>query len=165
LTRDSHTYSGNFVIDEAILKEEGITDMNQYAYEPNAELMPDFFLDNICQNTINASQYTILGSGSSAGQSTSAAGSGSSAPPAASAAPAEGAGQVGALIEKIGTRIDADSVKSTNAVFQFDVKGDGIYYIDLKNGAGGAGRGEAPTKADVTLIASEENFLKFSLES
>ena len=36
--------SGNFYIDEEILKEEGVTDFEQYAEVPGATLLPDFFL-------------------------------------------------------------------------------------------------------------------------
>ena len=34
LTKDSKSYTGNFAIDEDILKEAGMTDMDQYACEP-----------------------------------------------------------------------------------------------------------------------------------
>lgn len=37
--------TGEFLIDEAILKEGGITDMEQYACVPGSPLLPDFFLD------------------------------------------------------------------------------------------------------------------------
>jgi citronellol/citronellal dehydrogenase len=32
--RDSKTFTGNFTIDDEILKEEGITDLDQYAVDP-----------------------------------------------------------------------------------------------------------------------------------
>jgi len=47
LTRDSRQCSGNFFIDEEILREEGITDFTSYQVNPDlseAELMPDLFL-------------------------------------------------------------------------------------------------------------------------
>ena len=45
--RDSKTYTGNFGIDESILREEGMTDFSQYAAVPGTtEFMPDFFLDD-----------------------------------------------------------------------------------------------------------------------
>ena len=34
LTRDSHSYTGNFAIDEDILKEIGVTDLEQYSWVP-----------------------------------------------------------------------------------------------------------------------------------
>ena len=44
LTRESREFSGNFLIDDEVLAAEGITDLERYAVDPGAELMPDFFL-------------------------------------------------------------------------------------------------------------------------
>ncbi len=46
LTRPSREYTGNFVIDEDILAEEGVTDLDQYRADPDGgELAVDLFLD------------------------------------------------------------------------------------------------------------------------
>jgi citronellol/citronellal dehydrogenase len=45
LTRDSRTCSGNFFIDEEVLREEGVTDFSRYAVDPKGRLLPDLFLD------------------------------------------------------------------------------------------------------------------------
>ena len=42
--RDHKECTGNFFIDDDVLKSEGITDLDDYAYEPGATLMPDFFI-------------------------------------------------------------------------------------------------------------------------
>ena len=44
LTKSSRECSGNFFIDDDVLKAEGISDFSGYAVDPNAELMPDFFV-------------------------------------------------------------------------------------------------------------------------
>ncbi|MEM1118947.1 MAG: NAD(P)-dependent oxidoreductase [Bacteroidota bacterium] len=44
LKRDSRTCTGNFFIDEAVLQEEGITDLTHYAVNPDKPLAPDFFV-------------------------------------------------------------------------------------------------------------------------
>jgi citronellol/citronellal dehydrogenase len=44
LTRDSRQCSGNFFIDEEVLREEGIGDFSRYAPEGDSGLMPDLFL-------------------------------------------------------------------------------------------------------------------------
>ena len=44
LTRDSRTFTGNFLIDDEVLASAGITDLEPYAVDPQAELTPDFFL-------------------------------------------------------------------------------------------------------------------------
>ena len=43
--RDSRRATGNFYIDETVLREEGITDFEQYAVTPGAALYSDLFLD------------------------------------------------------------------------------------------------------------------------
>ena len=45
LGRDSKSCSGNFFIDEQVLKEEGVGDLNQYAVKPGGKLLTDLFLD------------------------------------------------------------------------------------------------------------------------
>jgi len=45
LARDAHLCTGNFFIDDEVLRAEGVTDLSQYAIDPTAELLPDFFLD------------------------------------------------------------------------------------------------------------------------
>ncbi len=45
LTRDSREFTGNFVVDETLLREEGINDFEHYAVTPGVPLVEDFFLD------------------------------------------------------------------------------------------------------------------------
>jgi citronellol/citronellal dehydrogenase len=46
LTRDPRTCTGNFFIDDNVLKEAGVVDLDQYAVTPgNKEFLPDFFVD------------------------------------------------------------------------------------------------------------------------
>jgi citronellol/citronellal dehydrogenase len=45
LNRNSHSTTGNFYIDETVLREEGVTDFDQYAVTPGARLYTDLFLD------------------------------------------------------------------------------------------------------------------------
>lgn len=44
LTSPASTCTGNFFIDEEVLREHGVTDFDQYAVDPSAELMPDLFV-------------------------------------------------------------------------------------------------------------------------
>ena len=44
LTKPSREFTGNFVIDDSFLWEEGVRDLEQYDVEPGQELMPDFFV-------------------------------------------------------------------------------------------------------------------------
>ena len=44
LTRPSREVTGNFFIDEDVLKDAGITDFEPYAVKPGTALQPDFFI-------------------------------------------------------------------------------------------------------------------------
>ncbi len=44
LTRESSECSGNFFVDEDVLREQGVEDFESYAVDPSQPLMPDFFL-------------------------------------------------------------------------------------------------------------------------
>jgi citronellol/citronellal dehydrogenase len=44
LTKPSREFTGNFCVDEEILKKEGVTDFSKYQSVPGADLIPDFFL-------------------------------------------------------------------------------------------------------------------------
>lgn len=44
LKRDSRSCTGNFFIDEEVLKEEGIKDFDQYAIDPDSKLQMDLFI-------------------------------------------------------------------------------------------------------------------------
>ncbi len=44
LIRDSREWSGNFFVDDEVLRDEGVTELDHYAVNPEMELMDDFFL-------------------------------------------------------------------------------------------------------------------------
>ena len=44
LTRDAKTCTGNFFIDDEVLREAGVEDFDHYAVDPSQELFPDFFI-------------------------------------------------------------------------------------------------------------------------
>ena len=44
LSRESRSCTGNFFVDDDVLAEEGISDLKDYAVDPNLELAPDFFV-------------------------------------------------------------------------------------------------------------------------
>ncbi len=44
LTKPSRACTGNFFLDEDVLRAAGVTDFSQYAMGPDAELLPDLFL-------------------------------------------------------------------------------------------------------------------------
>lgn len=46
LTSDSRKVSGNFFVDEKLLKERGVKDFSEYALNPGAPLYPDLYLED-----------------------------------------------------------------------------------------------------------------------
>jgi citronellol/citronellal dehydrogenase len=44
VTRPSRQFSGNFCIDDDVLRATGVTDLSRYAEVPESELLPDFFV-------------------------------------------------------------------------------------------------------------------------
>jgi len=44
LNRPAETTTGNFFIDEEVLRAEGVTNFDKYAHDPHASLAPDFFV-------------------------------------------------------------------------------------------------------------------------
>ncbi|MBN1800635.1 MAG: NAD(P)-dependent oxidoreductase [Candidatus Lokiarchaeota archaeon] len=46
ITKSSREFTGNFFIDEDVLKEGGITEFQKYSFVPEAELTPDLFFRN-----------------------------------------------------------------------------------------------------------------------
>ena len=45
LLREARTCTGNFFLDEEVLRAEGVTDLSRYAVAPGSELAPDLFVD------------------------------------------------------------------------------------------------------------------------
>jgi citronellol/citronellal dehydrogenase len=44
LTKDSRTFTGRFLIDDDVLRQEGVTDLDAYSVTPGVDLLADFFL-------------------------------------------------------------------------------------------------------------------------
>lgn len=44
LTKPSRSFTGNFCIDEDVLRADGVTDFDKYQSVPGAELFPDYFI-------------------------------------------------------------------------------------------------------------------------
>ena len=54
LKRDSASCTGNFFLDQDVLEEEGVTDFERYAVNPEAKLVSDFFVDDNPEDWIQA---------------------------------------------------------------------------------------------------------------
>ncbi|KAM8962223.1 hydroxysteroid dehydrogenase-like protein 2 [Pelodytes ibericus] len=134
-------FTGNFVIDEELLKQEGVKDLEIYAVSPGHPLLPDFFLDESPESVTSK----IAGHGGAKAQET----------PKAS-------NQLGETFKVMETFISKEVIKSTQGVFQFVLSGaeEGKWYLDLKNDKGGVGKGEPSFKADVIMSMDSDDFIK-----
>ncbi|XP_048476148.1 hydroxysteroid dehydrogenase-like protein 2 [Rhincodon typus] len=141
------TFTGNFVIDEELLKEEGIRDFDIYAVDPGHPLLPDFFLDEEPEALAKKMQdHGASPKFQVEKEQVSLATK----------------GPVAEMFKAIEGTITADMVKSTGGIYQFELTGEhpGTWYIDLKNGSGSIGHGSFPGKADVLMSMSSEDFVK-----
>lgn len=59
LTRSPADCTGNFFIDEVLLREAGVTDFDQYAVEPGAELFRDFFVPDGIAESLPTKTVTV----------------------------------------------------------------------------------------------------------
>jgi len=145
LTSDPKNTTGNFYIDDDVLKSAGVTDFTDYAcIKENADnLMEDAFLSVPPEEIMEKAGTQISGQIATAYKKPSSSG-----------------GQVEGLFQKIEGLLNEDIVKRTNAVYQFDVKGEeaGIWFLDMKNGKGATGKGSPPVSADATLTMDSKNF-------
>ncbi|EDO42526.1 predicted protein [Nematostella vectensis] len=144
LTRDSRSMTGQFLIDEDVLRDIGVTDFESYSCAPGNALLPDFFLDEAGDPDKLMRDHIKATSGS--GSSGAASG-----------------GNVAGLFTKIQSMCDPELVKSVNGSFEFHLTGaePGVWYLDLKNDSGGAGQGAFPggdPQCNMTLDA--EDFVK-----
>jgi len=114
--------------------------------------MPDFFLDDFTEEA----QSEIVER-----QTIQSAAKQESAAPAAAPAPAQGSGPIMDVFKELEPHMNEEMVNKTNAVFAFSIKDDkSEWFLDLKNGAGSCGPGQAPSQADVTFTLKSADFGK-----
>nr|XP_012217178.1 PREDICTED: hydroxysteroid dehydrogenase-like protein 2 [Linepithema humile] len=138
LCKDSKSITGKFLIDEDILRNEGVNDFTDYACNPanKDNLMLDFFLgDNIPNVQDEKTKHLDKTSSNETGQ-------------------------VARIFSAIDANLNSELVNKTGAIYQFNVKGkeSGTWFLDLKNGNGAIGKGEPSQPADATLTMDSDNF-------
>ena len=68
--------------------------------------------------------------------------------------------EVAPVFERIKGVANKAFIKKINAIYVFDIEGEGRWHLDLKNGDGSIGEGDPASKADVTIILKKDVFLK-----
>lgn len=136
--------TGQFAIDDDVLRSNGVTDFSSYSYVPGANLMSDFFLDDAASSLPKPSISSEQSTG-----------------PQQSAGDTAGAdAQLTNTLAAIRGLISDDLVKAINAVYVFDLKDAGQLFVDLKNGSGSTGVGSVEAKADVVMTLNKADFIK-----
>jgi len=141
--KSSKEFTGNFVVDEEFLRNEGITDFDQYAVAPGNKLTADFFMpDRYISDLI--SMYSITGAGE--GAQAAASGGGSAAEK---------------IFQEMQQKVTDDLKKEINAKMAFVISGDNWYVDAHSERPLKVSRGETDAP-DVTFIADEETFIKMA---
>lgn len=135
LIKDVSEYSGDFLIDDEVLKREGITDFDQYAVEPGKNLFPDFFLDTAEEGYEKSMQQQALEAESQ-----------------------KSGGNATSVFEKIRSALSKDLVGGINGIYKFVLSDPSeTWILDLKNGNGSITQGEGD--ADCTMTMKGEDFV------
>ncbi|XP_064234987.1 hydroxysteroid dehydrogenase-like protein 2 isoform X1 [Aotus nancymaae] len=142
------SFTGNFVIDENILKEEGIKNFDAYAIKPGHPLLPDFFLDEYPEPITKKME------------STGAVPEFKEEKPQPQPKPRLGAVEETFRIVK--DSLSDDVVKATQGIYLFELSGEdgGTWFLDLKSKGGNVGYGEPSDQADVVMSMSTDDFVK-----
>uniref|UniRef100_A0A915I8V9 Hydroxysteroid dehydrogenase-like protein 2 n=1 Tax=Romanomermis culicivorax TaxID=13658 RepID=A0A915I8V9_ROMCU len=178
LTRDSKSHTGQFYVDEQVLKAEGVTNFDQYSEVPGSgiftyqeQLSPEIFAalrtvkrDNLLLDLFlpeAEAQYETFIDRKDAdktrlwaeGSQLSSTGSGGSSD----------SGHVSALFKKLQPAITPNMVQSVKAVYKFQLTGSepGVWYLDLKNvDKVGCGSGEPPAgNPDVVFTCDSDKLV------
>ncbi|XP_065905672.1 hydroxysteroid dehydrogenase-like protein 2 [Dysidea avara] len=120
--------TGQFLIDDDVVKKAGITDLDQYANSPGSKLLPDYFLDEAELMDIHK-QFKESSK--------------------------DKAHSPKAIFEGLAHYITPDIVKSTQCTFLFDVDGD-LWLLDLKNGDGSMQQVSDDASYDVKMTMKED---------
>lgn len=143
LSKNSKTFTGNFVIDEDLLRSEGITDMDQYAVKPGSPLLLDFFLPEIQSkkgdNVLD--MYSIN--------------------PSTTSASSPDNSNTDKIFEGIKSMINEDLKKEINAMIAFVISGKS-WVIDANTSRPLKVVKEESITADVTLTTDDQTFEKMA---
>ncbi|XP_012383951.2 LOW QUALITY PROTEIN: hydroxysteroid dehydrogenase-like protein 2 [Dasypus novemcinctus] len=142
------SFSGNFIIDESIFREEGIKNFDVYAVKPGHPLLLDFFLDEIPDTIAKKMEsHSAIPAFKEEKQQPQ---------------PKSHSGAVEEAFRIVKESLSDDVVKATQAIFKFKLSGEdgGTWFLDLKSKGGNVGYGERSGQSDVVMSMSTDDFVK-----
>lgn len=146
LSKNSKAFTGNFCIDETLLRDEGITDFEQYAVAPGNPLLPDGFIPKEMMEGLIALNNAFQMASGEAKQQSDGKQSGNSTEK---------------IFNGIKSILNEDLRKELNAVLAFVVSGQN-WLIDANVSRPMKVEKAEANNADVTLITDDETFAKIA---
>ncbi|XP_036034909.1 hydroxysteroid dehydrogenase-like protein 2 isoform X2 [Onychomys torridus] len=182
------SFTGNFILDENILKEEGISNFDVYAIAPGHPLIPDFFLDEHPDETMKKTEShdpvpqvkeekpqpqpppqlqpqpppQLQPQPQPPPQLQPQPQPPPQLQPQPQPPPKPHFGAVEETFRIVKESLSDEVVRATQAVYQFELSGEdgGTWFLDLKNKGGKVGHGEPADRADVVMSMTTDNFVK-----
>jgi hypothetical protein len=110
LTQDSRACTGNFFVDETLLRQQGVTDFEQYSVVPGTtDFMFDYFLDeNLSQ--FQQAQSPLAKNYSKKSESNVSKDN-------------EASGDIGPVFDRIKSLFTPELLKKIDSVYAFDLQG------------------------------------------
>lgn len=133
--------TGQFFIDEEVLKKAGITDFDQYASNP--EFKNDLYMDGFIDENIDKMEEGFAKHATLKKETAAPTG-----------------GKIPEIFKTIESSLSPKLVEKTQAIYQFVVTGEesSTWFVDLKTGSGACGSGQSPQQADATLTMDSKHF-------
>lgn len=142
LRKDSKSCTGNFFIDEEVLRDEGIKDFTPYSIEPGRDLLADFFLPDHLMEGLSTGEIGKTSSQSSSPSSSE---------------------EVMKLFEAMQTKITDKIKDEINASLLFVISGQNYLFVSQSSSPLKISSvSEPPSTVDVTMITDEETFFKMA---
>jgi len=143
--------TGEFIIDEDLLREKGVTDFGKYDCVPGSPLIPDFFVDDYEEKYGAIDEAAILGQAKKT--------------VVGMTEETKNISNIDSVFQAMGSTIatDGDALCSRiNATYQFDMKDTkSSYYMNLADAPGSCGKLDADMESPTTkFIMKEKDFVK-----
>lgn len=145
LTKDPRNFTGNFCIDEQVLRDEGVTDFDQYAVKKGQQLLADFFVPKKYLEGLMRMPSRMYSTSARRMFSTSS----------------EAGDAAAKIFENMSAKVNEELKNEINAVMSFQISGSNWLVDAHSSRPFKISKGEAE-KPDVTFITDEETFVKMA---